>query len=151
CFTLLAATLLGTGCFRREAPADFVIINGNEPETLDPAIVTGISEMRITKALFEGLLRLDPKTIKAVPALAERWTISKDATTYTFNLRTNAHWSTGEPITALDVLYSWRRTLDPATAADYAGQLFYIKNAEPFYNRQIKDPAQVGIEVIDDY
>src|SRR5690242_20712512 len=58
---LLLLVLLGVcGCFRTERPADLVIVNGNEPESLDPAIVTGVSEMRITKALFEGLLHLEP-------------------------------------------------------------------------------------------
>jgi oligopeptide transport system substrate-binding protein len=148
--TIFFAILLLTGC-HRDIPADLVIVNGNEPESLDPAIVTGISEMRITKAIFEGLLRLDPKTVEPIPGLAERWLISADGISYTFYLRTNAVWSTGEPITSQDVLYSWRRTLDPATAADYAGQLFYIKNAELYYSGKLKDPAQIGIQAIDDH
>src|SRR5204862_687250 len=100
-----------------------VIINFNDPESLDPAIVVGISEMRTTKALFEGLLRLDAKTAEPVPGLAERWDVSADGKTYTFHLRTNGAWSTSEPITSDDVLYSWVRALSPATAGDYAGQL----------------------------
>jgi len=146
----LVAIFLLTGC-HRESPPDLVIVNGNEPESLDPAIVTGISEMRITKALFEGLLRLDPRTVEPVPGLAERWVISPDEISYTFFLRTNAHWSTGERITTRDVIFSWRRTLDPSTAADYAGQLFYIKNAELFYNGKLTDPEQIGIHLIDDH
>jgi len=145
----LAVVWLLAGCLHPEPPADLVIINGNEPESLDPAIVTGLSEMRITKGIFEGLLRLDPKTAEPAPGLAERWVVSADGASYTFFLRTNAAWSTGEAITSQDVLYSWERTLNPATAADYAGQLFYIKNAELFYNRQLKNPAQLGIHVID--
>src|SRR5258707_187726 len=143
-----ALGLLLAGC-RPEPPADLVIINGNEPESLDPAIVTGMAEMRITKALFEGLLRLDGKNGRPVAALAEHWEVSPAGTLYTFHLRTNAVWSTGEPITTTDVLYSWRRALDPTTAADYAGQLFYIKNAEEFYLGKIKDPDQVGIRALD--
>src|SRR6267378_6218512 len=108
-----------TGCIRSSAPADVVIINGNEPESLDPAIVTGVSEMRITKALFEGLVRLEGVQCKPVPGLAERWDVSEDRKTYTFHLRTNAMWSTGEKITSADVLYSWFRALDPTTAGDY--------------------------------
>src|SRR5205823_11524561 len=131
---LYCLSLLLAGCIPHERPADLVIINGNEPESLDPAIVTGVSEMRITRALFEGLVRLDPKNAEPVPGLAEQWEISPDGATYTFCLRTNIAWSTGEPITTEDVLYSWLRTLNPATAADYAGQLFYIRNAEAFYN-----------------
>jgi oligopeptide transport system substrate-binding protein len=67
-----------------------------------------------------------------------------------FHLRTNAMWSTGEKITSADVLYSWFRALDPTTAGDYAGQLFYIKNAELYYLGKIKDRDQVGIHAIDE-
>jgi len=137
-----------TAC-RPEPRADVVIVNGNEPESLDPAIVTAVPDMRVTRALFEGLLRLDGKTGRPVPGWAERWEVSDDGRSYTFHLRTNAAWSTGETITAKDVVYSWIRALDPATASDYAGQLFYIKNAEGFYNGKIRDPAQVGVHAID--
>jgi len=147
----LLLVLLLTGCFRHEPTADLVIVNFNEPESLDPAIIVGISEMRICKALFEGLLRLDPKNAEPTPGLAERWEHSPDGLVYTFHLRTNAAWSTGEPITSADVLYSWFRALSPATAGDYAGQLFYIKNAEAYYTGKIKDPAQVGIHALDPY
>ena len=129
--------------------ADLTIINGNEPETLDPAIVTAVPDMRVTKALFEGLLRIDGKTGRPVPGWARSWEVSPDGRVYTFHLRENASWSTGSPITAEDVLYSWLRALNPATASDYAGQLFYIKNAEAFYNGAIKDPSQVGLHVLD--
>ena len=140
-----AAVLTLSGCLHREPPADVVIVNFNEPDSLDPATIVGISEMRITKALFEGLLRLDPRKAEPIPGLAERWEKSPDGKVYTFYLRTNAAWSTGEPITSADVLYSWFRALSPATAGDYAGQLFYIRNAEAYYNGKIKDQGQVGI------
>ena len=147
----LSATilLLTAGCFQAEPPADITIINGNEPESLDPHIVTGVSEMRITKALFDGLIRLDPRDAKPIPALAERWEISPDGRTYTFHLRTNAVWSTGEPITSADVVWSWFRALNPATAGDYAGQLFCIKNAEDWYNGKLTNQTQVGIQAPD--
>jgi oligopeptide transport system substrate-binding protein len=113
--------------------------------------VTGISEMRVTKALFEGLTRLDAVKAEPAPGLAAKWDVSSDGRIYTFHLRTNATWSTGEPITSADVLYSWLRTLNPATAADYAGQLFYVKNAEDYYNGKIKDPSEVGMRALDEH
>jgi oligopeptide transport system substrate-binding protein len=128
-----------------------VIVNGVEPETLDPQLVTGQAEMRIVSSVFEGLTRLDAPTSNPVPGLAERWEMSPDGLTYTFHLRTNLVWSTGEPITAEDVVFSWIRALDPATASDYAGQLFYLKNAEDFNAGKIKDPALVGVHAIDRY
>lgn len=133
-----------TGC-RQEKRADLVILNGAEPETLDPALYTAQADLRICGALFEGLIRNDPQTGAAIPGWAERWQISPDGKTYTFYLRTNGQWSTGEPITAEDFAYSWRRLLNPATAGDYSGLLFPVKNAEPFNLGQLKDASQVGV------
>ncbi len=137
------------GCAKSERPADLVIINGGEPESLDPAIVTVASDLRLVRGLFEGLTRLNARTAEPEPGLAERWEISPDGRIYTFHLRTNAAWSTGEQITADDVVYSWRRILDPRTAADYAGQLFFVTNAEAFCSGKITDPAQVGVRAVD--
>jgi oligopeptide transport system substrate-binding protein len=142
---------LTPGCARREPTADITIINGAEPESLDPAIVTGQPELRIVQGLFEGLTRIDPKTGGGIPGLAERWDISPDGRIYTFHLRTNLVWSTGEPILAEDVVYSWIRALDPATACDYAGQLFYVKNGEAFNAGKIKDASQVGVRALNSF
>lgn len=144
----LALVPLLPGC-RPAPPAGLVILNGNEPESLDPHIVTGVSEMRITKAIFEGLTKLDARTGLPIPALAERWEMSDDGRTYTFFLRTNAAWSTGEPITAHDVVWSWRRALDPATAGDYAGQLFYLRGAEDYYHGRLASPDELGVRALD--
>jgi oligopeptide transport system substrate-binding protein len=144
CF-LCAASILIAGCGHKEPLADLTIINGAEPESLDPAVVTGQPELRIVQGLFEGLTRTDPKTGGAMPGLAERWDVSADGRIYTFHLRTNLVWSTGEPINADDVVYSWIRALDPATACDYAGQLFYLKNGEAFNTGKIKEPSHVGV------
>ena len=139
-FFLLPACVLIFGCSPPEPPADLTIINTAEPESLDPAIIVAQVDERVVEGLFEGLTRLEPVKARAVPGLAERWEISPDGKTYTFHLRTNLVWSTGEPITADDVVYSWIRALDPKTAARYAGQLYYLKNAEDFNTGKIKTP-----------
>src|SRR4051812_45490043 len=74
----LCSLLMLSGCTRNEQRADIVIINGIEPESLDPQIITGVAEMRIVTSLFEGLTRLDPKTSEPIPGLAEEWEISPD-------------------------------------------------------------------------
>jgi oligopeptide transport system substrate-binding protein len=137
------------GCSPSEPPADLTIINGVEPESLDPAIIVAQPDFRVEQGLFEGLTRLEPVNSRAVPGLAERWEISPDGITYTFHLRTNLVWSTGEPIKADDVVYSWIRALDPKTASRYAGQLYYIKNAEDFNIGKNTDPALVGVKALD--
>ena len=141
CFLLLA---LG-GCALPEEKADLVIINGNDPETLDPALGTGIEDLRVIMSLFEGLTRYNPTNARAMPGLAERWSISPDGRQYTFFLRSNLVWSSGGPISSEDVVYSWRRVLDPKTASAYAGQLFYLKNAEEYYMGKSKNPDEVGV------
>ena len=146
----LCLGLLGqAGCFQQHEPADFVVINGPDPESLDPAIITSQADGRIVSALFEGLTRFNAVTAQAEPALAKRWDISGDGTVYTFHLRDGLQWSTGEPITARDVVYSWRRAVDPATASDYAGMLFYVKNAESINAGKTTDLSQLGVRAID--
>ena len=118
--------------FPPESPADFTFVNGAEPQSLDPAKVTGQIEQRILDGLFEGLLRANPQTLAPEPGVAESWEISPDKRTYTFHLRHNARWSDGTPVTAHDFAWSHRRFLDPATAAEYSSILWHIKNAKRY-------------------
>ncbi len=142
--------LLFVGCFPGGGKrADLIIVNGRDPESVDPAIVTGQADGRLAQALFEGLTRYNSKA-EPEPGLAERWEISPDRRTYKFFLRPNAKWSTGEPITAHDFVYSWLRILNPATGADYSGNLYPIKNAEAYNTNGISDPNAVGIHALDD-
>jgi len=143
------ALMLAPGCGRPSQRADLVIINGAEPESLDPHLLTGQADGRIAMALFEGLTRFDPVTAAPIPGLAEQWETTADGRTYTFHLRTNALWSTGDPITAEDFVWSWQRILSPATASEYCGVLFYLKNGEAFATGRLKDFSQVGVKALD--
>ena len=143
--------LFTAGCFRRQPPADITIINHADPDSLDPAIIVSQPDMRIVRGLFEGLTRLDPKTALPIPGLAKSWDISPDGKTYTFHMRTNLVWSTGEAITADDVVYSWIRALKPETASDYAFALYYLKNGVEFNAGKITDPSLVGVHALDKY
>lgn len=145
-----AAALLVTGCKPDGRRADLVFLNGAEPETLDPALITGQPEERVVSALFEGLLTFD-SAAHAGPGMAESWEISPDKKVYTFHLRHNALWSNGDPVTARDFASSWRRALAPETASDYASQLYFLKNGRAFNEGTIKDFSQVGVRAIDDY
>lgn len=127
----------------------FKIANGTEPESLDPHLMRGEPEHRISLALFEGLVTNDPKTAKAIPGVAESWDVSEDGTQYTFHLR-KCNWSDGTPITADDVLYSWLRSLDPQTANPYAWfPAMFIKGANDFSTGEGK-ASDVGIRVLDE-
>lgn len=112
--------------------ADFVFNNGAEVSTLDPAATSGVPEGRVMYALFEGLTVKHPETLEPLPGVAESWTVSADGRTYTFHLRRDARWSNGEAVTAHDFEGSWKRLLSPATAAEYAYQLWYLENARDY-------------------
>lgn len=145
-----AALLAGlAGCDPTEKRADLVFVNGAEPETLDPAIITGQPEGRVVNALFEGLCAYD-EAGRAVPGVAETWEVSPDGKTYTFRLRSDAKWSDGQPVRASDFVASWKRTLTAATGSQYNYQLFPIRNAQSFADGQITDFSQVGVKAVDD-
>ncbi|HPM73868.1 MAG TPA: ABC transporter substrate-binding protein, partial [Spirochaetales bacterium] len=129
--------------------ADFVIGNGAEPMTLDPSKIQGVPEHRIYTALFEGLVGYDPKTARATPGVAESWVISNDGTRITFRLRDTA-WSDGVRISAQTVVDSWLRTLDPATASDYAYLPGMVVKGAYEYNAGEAGRDAVRIRALDD-
>ena len=144
---LLFPLLLLTGCHSRPR-ADLIICNGAEPQSLDPAIISGQLEGRLTTALLEGLVRRDARA-RPVPGCAEKWTVSPDGRTYTFTLRPNLRWSNGDPLTAEDYRYSWLRALDPATGSPYSEILYFIVGAEDYHSGKVP-ASSVGIQVVDD-
>jgi oligopeptide transport system substrate-binding protein len=148
-FVLLAAlaACLFTGCDSHESRADLVVLNGAEPESIDPAEITGQLDGRIAYALFEGLLHFD-RFGRPQPGIAQAWDISPDQRTYTFHLRPEAKWSNGDPVTANDFVASWKRALLPATACEYAYIFFPIRNAEAFNNGAV-DFSNVGLKALD--
>ncbi|MGR3220617.1 MAG: peptide ABC transporter substrate-binding protein [Candidatus Anammoxibacter sp.] len=150
-FILPLAILFGiTAAVLHEDEVDFTFVNGPEPETVDPQLATGSVEAGIIGSLFEGLTTYNPSDLSPEPGIAKEWNISDNGLVYTFVLRKSS-WSNNEPLTAHDFVYSWRRALLPETAADYAYQLYYIKNAKPFNEGIINDFMQVGVKAINDY
>ena len=117
---------------RREA--DLTFINRGEVHTLDPQRMSWLQDFRIANAIYEGLVRYDNDTFDIVPGVADSWDISPDGLTYTFHLRADAKWSNGDPVTAHDFVYSWRRALFPDTAAGYADLFYKIRGGQAFFN-----------------
>ncbi|MDS0527501.1 peptide ABC transporter substrate-binding protein [Clostridium sp. SHJSY1] len=119
-----------------------------EVKTIDPTLNNANDGSIVICNAFEGLYKTD-KSDKAEPGIAKSCDVSSDGLTYTFHLRDDAKWSDGQQVTAKDFAYSWKRGLDPKTAADYAYQLYYIKGAEA-YNTGKGSADALGIKVIDD-
>jgi oligopeptide transport system substrate-binding protein len=95
-----------------ETPADFRFINRGELTTLDPNRMSWMQDIRTGYALWEGLYAVDPVTCDPVPGAAERIETSADQLTWTFHLRTNGKWTNGDPVTAQDFIFAWRRMLE---------------------------------------
>lgn len=127
--------------------------NASEPGSLDPALAQGTHESWILSHTFEGLMKLDQDG-KVVPGMATDFTLSDDDLTYTFTLRDDIKWSNGDPVTAKDFEFSWKRALNPELAADYAFQLYYIKGGEAYNTVEKpgkhKDPEDETKEIINE-
>ncbi|HBF36426.1 MAG TPA: ABC transporter substrate-binding protein [Firmicutes bacterium] len=154
---IIAALLIGTVVFAKTTAKNGMakgqVLNYNlalDPESLDPAKSVSIEEFRVEYASFEGLATFGEGDVPR-PGVAEKWQITPDGKTYTFYLRKNAKWSNGDPVTARDFEYAWKRLLNPSTASPNASTLFYLKNAEDYNNGKIKDADQVGVKAKDNY
>jgi oligopeptide transport system substrate-binding protein len=154
---LLVVSLIGTGALAAKKPVKKLPLHKTqvltynlttEPKTLDPAGSTGLPELRVEHACFEGLTGFGVND-RPIPGAASKWKISPDGLTYTFYLRPNAKWSNGDPVTAHDFEYAWKRLLDPKTGSSYAGNLYYLKNGAEFNTGIITDPAAVGVKAKD--
>src|SRR6187431_3745101 len=117
-----------------------------EPPTLDPNKAQDSNSLTVLRALHRPLVYIDPKTLEPVPALAESWEISDDAETLTFTLR-DAQYSNGDPIVAGDLVYSWRRLVDPRTAAPYSYVMTEVEGADELLALAGADPLPADAEI----
>lgn len=155
---LFVSVLAVTGCSKPESRVEqgnreqiLHLGNLSEPTDLDPHVVTSMQNYYVISTLFEGLTGYNPQDATPEPALAERWDISVDGTTYTFHLRPQAKWSNGDPVTAHDFVRTYRRILSPGVASEYSYLHHLVKNAEAFARGELKDFSQVGYEAVDEH
>ena len=120
----------------------------NEPVSLDPHKIDGLTDFKIAMDLFEGLTTLSADD-RVMPGAAASWESSADGLTWTFHLRPDAVWSDGTPVTTADFVYSFRRAIDPATASPYVISLLPITGAEAINAGIEKDPSRLGVAALD--
>jgi len=179
--TLVAAGPLALAACRRSRRKFFtntrppsrqrlVYLNRDEPYTLDPALTSMTKEVNITRSLFEGLTSNDPVTLAPRAALATHCEFRARETLITFYLRGSVHprgmplpgaeqwpagkpalWSDGSPVTAHDFVYSWRRFIDPRTAAPFATYMYPVKNAEAISGGGSLSAKDLAVEALDDF
>ena len=154
--TAAVFAVIGTttaGCSGKPDPdAGLTVLNrslSSDPESLDPQKARSTQAADVLRDIGEGLIAYDP-TGELVAAGAERWTVSEDGLTYTFELRANARWSTGEPVTAADYVFGLQRLVDPASATFYASAVSAIVNAEAIIRGEL--PAEsLGVRAEDSH
>jgi oligopeptide transport system substrate-binding protein len=144
----------GAGQTGGQAAAEQVItVNwGTEPPSLDPGLASDTTSANILLNIMDPLVKLDAD-LNAVPSAAESWDVSEDGATYTFHLRDDLAWTNGDPVTAGDFEYAWKRTISPELAADYAYQFFGIVGAADYNGCEKNCDAmkdKVGVTAVDD-
>ena len=123
--------------------------NTMEPTSLNTLLATYAYDFTPINAMIECLYRDDENDVPQ-PAGAETVDISDDKLVYTFHLREDATWSNGDPVVATDYEFAWQQALNPEVASDYAYMLYFIHNAEPYFNGEV-EWSEVGVKVIDDH
>lgn len=122
---------------------------GMEPTGLNTLTSTYSIEFALFNHMYENLVTLDDDD-NTVPGAAESWDYDEDTLTYTFHLRKDGVWTNGDPVTAKDFEFAWSQALNPDVASDYAYFLYFIKNAEKYFNGEVTWD-EVGVKVVDDY
>lgn len=122
---------------------------GMEPTGLNTLTSTYAIEFSLFMHMYENLVTLDDDD-NTVPGAAESWDYDEDTLTYTFHLRKDGVWTNGDPVTAKDFEFAWSQALNPDVASDYAYFLYFIKNAEKYFNGEVAWD-EVGVKVVDDY
>jgi oligopeptide transport system substrate-binding protein len=145
----LWAAACGDVSFRSTAGGEAVLrFNvGSEPPTLDWTLATDSVSFEILNNVMEGLTQYDDD-LRPIPAVARDWTVSEDGRVITFRLRDDVYWTDGKPVTARDFEYSWKRLLNPATAAEYAYFLFDVENAYEYNSGKLRDAERVGVRAL---
>ncbi|MGQ4003929.1 peptide ABC transporter substrate-binding protein [Francisellaceae bacterium CB52] len=128
-----------------------LVVNiGSDMPSLDPQQSSDNSSSRVIEDIFEGLVDYNQKS-EVIPTGSSSWKISKDGKTYTFYLRKNAKWTNGDPVMAQDYVYSYRRSVTPATLTRaYASYFDPIVNAVAIQAGE-KSPDTLGVKALDDY
>lgn len=150
---LLAAACGGSTTKSGGGDANTITVNwGTEPPSLDPGLATDVTSANILQNIMDPLVKLDDD-LNPVPNLAESWEQSDGGKTITFTLRSDGRWTNGDPVTAQDFEYSWKRTISPELAADYAYQFAGIVGAEAYSTCEKNCAAlrdKVAVKALDD-
>ena len=123
----------------------------DEFTTADPQMVEDVSGSYFVRDLFEGLMNQDADG-NLIPGVATGYTTNDAKDVYTFTLRNNARWSDGNPVTAHDFVYAWRRLADPATGSPYSwfADIMALENVGAVMSGE-SPPEALGVRALDNH
>jgi len=104
----------------------------SQPAFIDPFDLQESEGTQVSSNLFDSLVDYDFVTGELVPAAAESWEISEDATVFTFKLREGAKFHNGDPVTAKDFKFGWERIVNPNTAPDPSAISYHLGMVKGF-------------------
>ena len=165
--TVLCLSLIGllAGCGGKKTSAStrentVSACLGSEPNTIDPALNSAVDAAIYLQHTHVGLYKYEDTGIQVTPGInfskvvpgmatgAPQKTVHSDGTvTLVYTLRSGLKWSDGSPLTAEDIVYSWRRLVDPETAADYSYMIDMIENANEIMEDE-KDKSELGVRAV---
>jgi oligopeptide transport system substrate-binding protein len=159
---LMTLAIVLSGCAKGGATGTEINMNlGTEPPTADPSLATDTTSVQVDELLFLGLTDFDDKTLEVIPELATEWSVSADGLVWTFKMRNDVFWVRYDPakgkvdkldkVTAHDVVYGVKRTVNPETASDYAYVDYIIKNAYAINTGESTDLDSLGVRAVDDF
>ena len=150
-FTLAACGGGGNGGDGSESGEEAAVLRRGisaKVDTLDPHRSSAKWENIVISDMFVGLMTITPDR-EVIPGVAQSWETSEDGLTWTFNLK-ETQWSDGEPLTADDFVYAFRRIQNPEIASQYSSLLYIVKNAAAVNSGELP-PEELGVRAIDDY
>ncbi len=150
-FGMATILFFASAAFGYDHPAFLRIPLRGPYETLAPGVTDDMLSTDVQTQLFLALTRIDYRSLKTLPFLAERWEGRNNLKTYRFYLRKDAKWTNGDPVTAHEVVWAVRHNVLPATGSRVAFYLYILKNGEKIHKGEITNITELGVHLIDDF
>lgn len=151
---VLTLAACSTGSKKDESTGDkkqvLKVLESAELPTMDLSQATDVVSFSAISQVMEGLYEFADDSTSAPAIAKEVATPTDDGKKYTIELRDDAKWSNGDPVTANDFVYSWKRTADPKTGSEYAYLFDGFKNYSAISKGE-KPASELGVKAVDDY
>lgn len=147
-FLAAATTVSASRTSSTQSGSVFRLAQQEPPDVFDPATLSDNRSIELAQNVFDGITQINEKDLSIAPALATRFTTSRNGRVYTFFMRRGVTFQNGRAVTARDMVYSLNRALNPAVKSQYAFFLSPIKGADEV--AEGKKKVVSGVRALDD-